>query len=340
VSVYALTSSCLTRLILGRDLSAYEFSGQIALRDQRMFLAGAQRGFRPARMKGPCIQGLPGGRFIYLNWVTVGDADTVRLFRRARLWLDGVPPAVSAAVGSWPGCRFAAPPAPSAAALVFLGRMHHADCAHVAGGAEPHDGKARNWRLEGDADRAAPAHRPDLEAAGNDDGDFAHAGVDDNLDVPVIELGLAQINRYRAHACVDLGETAHLPAALEANLAHRGRDLERLLTPSRGRGEFDGGRQAANHRGEVSLGTDPEQCIEGCLKAVEIHLAAGQESLQEVDPALLEVLRDRGLGLGWEPVVHVRRLPPDARTDIRAGPAPRQGSRRHRVAERADGLSR
>jgi len=55
----------------------------------------------------------------------------------------------------------------------------------------------------------------------------------------------------------------------------------------------------------------PEQRIEGFLKAVEIHLAAGQESLQEVDPALLEVLRDRGLGLGWEPVVvHASRLSP------------------------------
>jgi hypothetical protein len=69
--------------------------------------------------------------------------------------------------------------------------------------------------------------------------------------------------------------------------------------------------------------TGPEQSIEGFLKAAEIHLAAGQESLQEVDPALLEVLKDRGLGLGWEPVVvHARRLSPDARTDIRAGPAP------------------
>ena len=67
----------------------------------------------------------------------------------------------------------------------------------------------------------------------------------------------------------------------------------------------------------------PEQSIEGFLKAVEIHRPAGQESLQEVDPALLEVLRDGGFGLGWEPVVvHASRLSPDARTDIRAGPRP------------------
>ncbi|HEY2640026.1 MAG TPA: DUF5990 family protein [Streptosporangiaceae bacterium] len=45
-------------------------------------------------IKGPYIQGPPGGRFIYLNWVTVDDADVSRLFRRAKLWLDGVPPAV------------------------------------------------------------------------------------------------------------------------------------------------------------------------------------------------------------------------------------------------------
>ena len=48
----------------------------------------------------------------------------------------------------------------------------------------------------------------------------SHVGVDDNLDVPVIEFGLAQINRHGAHTCVDLGETAHLPAVLEVNLAH------------------------------------------------------------------------------------------------------------------------
>jgi Family of unknown function (DUF5990) len=47
-----------------------------------------------ADVKGPYIQGPPGGRFIYLNWVTVDDWGTCRLFRRAKLWLDGVPPSV------------------------------------------------------------------------------------------------------------------------------------------------------------------------------------------------------------------------------------------------------
>lgn len=45
-------------------------------------------------LKGPYIQGPPGGRFIYLNWVTVDEAGTFTLFRRAKLWLDAVPPAV------------------------------------------------------------------------------------------------------------------------------------------------------------------------------------------------------------------------------------------------------
>lgn len=47
-----------------------------------------------ADVKGPYIQGPPGGRFIYLNWVTVDDAGGLSLFRRAKLWIDGVPPAV------------------------------------------------------------------------------------------------------------------------------------------------------------------------------------------------------------------------------------------------------
>ena len=45
-------------------------------------------------VKGPYIQGPPGGRFIYLSWGTVDDTAGFRLFRRAKLWLDAVPPAV------------------------------------------------------------------------------------------------------------------------------------------------------------------------------------------------------------------------------------------------------
>jgi len=48
----------------------------------------------PVDVKGPYIQGPPGGRFIYLNWVTVDEAGNLRLFRRAKLWIDGVPPDV------------------------------------------------------------------------------------------------------------------------------------------------------------------------------------------------------------------------------------------------------
>ena len=45
-------------------------------------------------LKGPYIQGPPGGRFIYLSWGTVDDAGGFTLFRRAKLWLDAVPPTV------------------------------------------------------------------------------------------------------------------------------------------------------------------------------------------------------------------------------------------------------
>ena len=45
-------------------------------------------------LKGPYIQGPPGGRFIYLSWGTVDDAEQFTLFRRAKLWLDGIPPDV------------------------------------------------------------------------------------------------------------------------------------------------------------------------------------------------------------------------------------------------------
>jgi hypothetical protein len=79
---------------------------------------------------------------------------------------------------------------------------------------------------------------------------------------------------HRAHAYIDLGEAAHLPAALEADLTHRGNDLERLLTTPRGRSELDG-RQAAHNRGELRAGTCTEQRIENLLEAVQIQLAAG-----------------------------------------------------------------
>ena len=41
-------------------------------------------------LKGPYIQGPPGGRFIYLSWGTV-NGGRFTLFRRAKLWLDAIP---------------------------------------------------------------------------------------------------------------------------------------------------------------------------------------------------------------------------------------------------------
>lgn len=47
---------------------------------------------------GPYIQGPPGGRFIYLSWLAGDAADSrgagLRMFRRAKLLLDAVPPDV------------------------------------------------------------------------------------------------------------------------------------------------------------------------------------------------------------------------------------------------------
>jgi hypothetical protein len=45
-------------------------------------------------LKGPHIQGPPGGRFIYLSWGSVDAAGGFTLFRRAKLWLDAIPPIV------------------------------------------------------------------------------------------------------------------------------------------------------------------------------------------------------------------------------------------------------
>ena len=42
-------------------------------------------------VKGPYVQGRPGGRFIYLSWGTVDDSGTFTMFRRAKLLLDAVP---------------------------------------------------------------------------------------------------------------------------------------------------------------------------------------------------------------------------------------------------------
>jgi len=45
-------------------------------------------------LKGPHIQGSPGGRFIYLSWVSIDSAGVETMFRRAKLFLDAVPPNV------------------------------------------------------------------------------------------------------------------------------------------------------------------------------------------------------------------------------------------------------
>jgi hypothetical protein len=42
-------------------------------------------------VKGPCIQGPPGGRFIYLAWGTMAGDGVFAMFRRAKLRLDAVP---------------------------------------------------------------------------------------------------------------------------------------------------------------------------------------------------------------------------------------------------------
>ncbi|MGI8751170.1 MAG: DUF5990 family protein [Acidimicrobiales bacterium] len=49
-------------------------------------------------LKGPYLQGPPGARFVYLSWGTVDGANNFELFRRAKLWLDSIPPEVLAAV--------------------------------------------------------------------------------------------------------------------------------------------------------------------------------------------------------------------------------------------------
>lgn len=46
---------------------------------------------------GPYIQGRPGDRFIYLNWMGVDAAGNHDMFRRAKLMLDAVPDDVLAA---------------------------------------------------------------------------------------------------------------------------------------------------------------------------------------------------------------------------------------------------
>jgi hypothetical protein len=42
-------------------------------------------------VRGPYIQGPPGGRFIYLSWGTVDDGGRFTMFRRAKLMLEDVP---------------------------------------------------------------------------------------------------------------------------------------------------------------------------------------------------------------------------------------------------------
>lgn len=45
-------------------------------------------------LKGPYIEGPAHRRFIYLSWGAVDATDSFAMFRRAKLWLDAVAPAV------------------------------------------------------------------------------------------------------------------------------------------------------------------------------------------------------------------------------------------------------
>ncbi|GAA1521546.1 hypothetical protein GCM10009677_63260 [Sphaerisporangium rubeum] len=42
-------------------------------------------------LRGPFVQGRPGGRFVYLSWGTVDEAGVFSMFRRAKLWLEAIP---------------------------------------------------------------------------------------------------------------------------------------------------------------------------------------------------------------------------------------------------------
>ncbi|MFI9848618.1 DUF5990 family protein [Nonomuraea sp. NPDC051941] len=42
-------------------------------------------------LRGPFVQGRPGGRFIYLSWGTVDAAGAFSMFRRAKVWLAAIP---------------------------------------------------------------------------------------------------------------------------------------------------------------------------------------------------------------------------------------------------------
>jgi hypothetical protein len=48
-------------------------------------------------LRGPQVQGTPGKRFVYLNWGVVDADGGFVMFRRAKLWLDAIPPPVMAA---------------------------------------------------------------------------------------------------------------------------------------------------------------------------------------------------------------------------------------------------
>jgi hypothetical protein len=54
----------------------------------------AARSTHGVDLTGPYIQGRPGGRFIYLSWGTLDEAHDFRMFRRAKLQLDAVPPSI------------------------------------------------------------------------------------------------------------------------------------------------------------------------------------------------------------------------------------------------------
>ena len=112
-------------------------------------------------------------------------------------------------------------------------------------------------------------------------------------------------------------------------------DRESRMARACRRSEFDGRRQAAYDRGEIGRGTRPQQPIESTFKAVQIHLAAGQKVLQNVDLALPHGLGDRRFGLEWVPVVvHGTKLSSDARSASTAGRRAWLRRQRRRLARR------
>jgi hypothetical protein len=124
-TIPTVTTMCMSRCNAGQPAELLDLTPGDAFEAMWTLECTAKEGPDCVDVKWCYVQGPVGGRFLYLSWGVLNEGGAFTMFRRAKLWFDGVPPdiverALSTGVlvgrlgltdeDGWPLCASVRPP--------------------------------------------------------------------------------------------------------------------------------------------------------------------------------------------------------------------------------------